>query len=74
MSDKVKTLTIFFKKPVPEEYADKVTEALRLFDGVSKVSRGNVTHEYYFACDTVRNEYREKFMDILFPSHERVSK
>lgn len=65
MSDSAKGLTVFFKKPVHEDYASKLCEAILLFDGVEKVVPSIIKPDYYFALAEAKAELRDKILDII---------
>lgn len=65
MSDRIKGLTVYFKKPINEEYAKVLCDAIRCFEGVSKVDKAIVKPDYYFAVAEARAELRDKILELL---------
>lgn len=65
MSDRMKGITIYFKKPMRDDDAQAIIDACKLFPNVAKVEGSIVTSDYYFQVAQARSEIRDKILDII---------
>lgn len=71
MSDRIKGLTVYFEKPVHEDYAVKLCEAISWFKYVSKVKPEIANHVHYFAVAEARYELQNKIFELLNQETEK---
>lgn len=65
MSDRLKGLTIVFKKPIRDDDAESMIKAMYLFENVAKVIPKIVTHDHIMAVETAKFNIRERLWKAL---------
>ena len=65
MSNKIKGLTVAFEKDVNEEYAEEITKAIQLFDGVGEIKASISNSDDWINRAQVKMEFREKIYTFM---------
>lgn len=71
MTDRVKSLTVYFEKDFCEDEIGSLIDAINRFRGVSCVKQTLMSAEDYFAIDRARNELRGRIWAALYPSDDK---
>ena len=67
MATTVKGLVVAFNQDISEESAQKIVEAIKLFEGVGNVDFVERNFDDFIIQSRVRNELAGKMWDVLFP-------
>jgi len=67
MSDRIHSLTVTFEKPIKDEDAEKVINAIKVIRGVSDVQPEIADAETYMAIEAARRELGKELLAVLYP-------
>lgn len=67
MTDRFNYLTVALEQDIREDDAQMLISAIRQLRGVLSVEGNVVSADSWVAVERVRNEFREKLFDVLYP-------